>query len=320
VANNYTHTPTYIKEHIFKDREKQYNDIMVRDDCNTFDEFCSGETKNYDEVIIAYHMSRYNKFGKTTYVIRRNKFDYLKNIKLKFNGDMLIVPFKEFIISVPDNTIASQPANIFVSIEDISDTKNIRLDHVISSYIKDKGASRILRILAIIGNKTQMYMQIPIVDNIPVCDSSNYIIESARGVGQDGDTYNSIINIVVNFSAYLTIKDPDVQVILGIKYKMPGKEKKRNAILKKMQRNGYDHYDVGRIYDERVIYENSHGASGKSIKKKFMVHAHIRSQWYGVKTDENPNGTHQKNIIIESFEKGAGNAQEHMVLVGGKEI
>lgn len=272
-----------------------------------------GHTMLSDDVssaLMMYHWSRFLSSGRIVYKIREHKANFLKDIKLEIPARMLVIPHKEFIISIPFGCIQTpigHLVNIYVS------TEPYDASWYTSGYYKTDGGvgdlvskhtdiKRVVRAYGIFqpdkhsfAGRT-IYYQMPIVEDMDIQELFDFLI--SRASFESKECVATVFNFVLNFCAYLSTKDPDVQNVLGIKYKCTtGNPKKIRQAEFNNRLYGYNYTDVGRIYDTRYISESS--GSGQKILKRFKVRSHIRAQWFG--SAENK---HQKLIIINEYEKG----------------
>lgn len=279
--------------------------------------------------LLKYHYYRFAKSGKVMYKIRPKMVERLNNIEISFPGKLLVAPHKEFVISMPFgiiNTNLGSLVSIYVSSEPFTakgylDDKTITSDRGVMDIVREHGdnINRTLRAIGVFyDNKNAQsgqtaYYQLPIVEDMDVQKQFSEMISKVSF--ENKESVNVIFNMVLNFCAYLSTKDPDIQKVLGIKYTSSSNPKKQRLAEMNNRLYGYDYVDVGRIYDTRYVSTSS--GSGRQILKRFLVRAHIRAQWYGPKTD-GP-GTEQRLILIEEFEKGSDlntELQSKQTLVG----
>jgi hypothetical protein len=274
-----------------------------------------GGDQDTNRLLLTYHWSRFVNDGKIVYKVRPAKTEFLRDIELHIPGNMLVAPHKEFLISLPFGAISTDLGylvNIYVSSEPFTpeayNNNILRTDGGVGAIIKEHGHSikRVIRAMGIFHKNQHdpsgdtAYYHLPVVENMDVTEQFELMMSLSPHALVD--SVKVVFNMVLNFCAYLSTKDPDVQNVLGIHYTASSNEKKARQTEVKNRLYGYSYKDVGRIYDERRTYENR-GSSGKTVLKRFKVRTHIRAQWFGPKT--NGPGTEQRLIIIEEHEKGS---------------
>ena len=264
--------------------------------------------------LMMFHTFRFFQDGAITYKIRKEKVDFLKDITLSIPANLLVLPFNEFMISVPSGAIVTSQGNllnIYVSQEPFVESNyndQYEVEPNVMELIKSNKIKRIIRCYGISYKDNEEtgvtnYYQFPIIEDQDVAEQFNKLIDSAAHK-YNKDTTKAMFNFMLNFCAYLSVPNADVAKVLGVT-KRPtkvGSKKWRNAERQNLVES-YNYFDVGRIYAERCHSDSvSHQETGRFVRMH-KVRRHLRAQWYGEKKD-GALGTEQKVILIEEFWKG----------------
>lgn len=273
--------------------------------------------------LMMFHLQRFFQYGAITYKIRQEKVEFLQNVELDIPAHLLILPFDEFMISIPKGAIQTSQGhllNIYCEQEPFDESVYLdgryQVEENIIQLIKDNPGKikRLLRCYAVswkdgADDGLTSYYQFPIIEDQSVWEQFLYLVNTTKQY-EHKDTIKEVFNLMLNFCAYLSCPNPDIEKVLGVirKPSNPGSKKWRQAEKSNLI-TGYNYFDVGKVYANR--YKNDwvfdpDGADqpiGKRHIIRFKVRRHIRAQWYGSKADGKP-GTEQKLILIEDHWKG----------------
>ncbi len=266
--------------------------------------------------LMFFHLYRFFQNGAITYKIRKEKVDFLKDITLGIPANLLVLPFNEFMISIPRGCIKTNQGdllNVYVSQEpfskEIYNDDKYMTDDNIKNIIENNDIKRIIRCYGICfkegvddGGQTNYY-QFPVIENQDVSEQFNKLVSSANNY-PNKDMTQQIFNLMLNFCAYLSVPNADIAKVMGVTRNPTVVGSKRwRAAQRHNITEAYNHFDVGRIYAERCHSDTiSYQKTGKMLRTH-KVRRHLRAQWYGEKKDGAP-GTEQKIIMIEEFWKG----------------
>lgn len=274
----------------------------------------SDEVGDTNTLLCYYHYYRFMSLGEHIYKIRRYKAEYLRGINLDIPANLLVLPHDEFLMSIPMGAIQTSQGsllNIYVSQEKfdpkVYDDPRYEVQKNVVEVIKNNPISRIIRCYGISkkneGDSGQsIYYQMPIIEGQSIKGQFMHLIDTS--VFEHKEAIITMFGLMLNFCAYLSTKDPDVESVLGIRHKSTSNNPKKIRNCMKMDdMYGYKYNDVGRIYDTRYNSDSiSHSDLGY-IVRLHSVRRHIRAQWYGPRIDGKP-GTHQQLIIIEEHVRG----------------
>ena len=271
-----------------------------------------GETVGF---VRTFMIHNFLKNGEMVYKIREKKVRYLKDVSLDIPASLFIIPFKSFMISLPNTSLEAEFGsilNIFVSEEIINESIDSYTSSDVLGIIKNNNIKRRIRCLGVMFSGVEpvrlkcIHYQMPIIEDRSAREQFDDLMKLYNG--EDKDAIIKMFGFVLTFCAYLSTTDPDVEKVLGIKHKIPENKFLRIIERNKVRSESYDYFDVGKIYDTKYDEgEYSTNASGYKIFKRFKVRTHFRAQWYGPKTDNKP-GSLQKIIIIQEFVKGSADA------------
>jgi hypothetical protein len=265
-----------------------------------------------------YHVERFFQCGALTYKIRKEKVDFLRDVQLSIPGRLLVIPHDEFMISIPRGAIKTSQGdllNIYVCQEEFDEAFYSRVVYEVEGNIKKLvqdhpgKIKRIIRCYSVSYSGTDEssgrvnFYQLPVIEDEDVWEQFQALVDTSIG-NTNRDTIKEVFNLVLNFCAYLSCPDPEVEKRLGIvrKPKIIGSKKWRAAEKENMV-NAYDYFDVGRITAARYCSDSiSYQEAGRTVRR-FKVRRHIRAQWFGSKEGGKP-GTEQKLIMIEDHWKG----------------
>jgi len=294
---------------------EKFYDIVI----NMQDKFAG----NTNLALMFYHLNRFFQYGSVTYKIRKEKVEFLENIELNIPGKLLVLPHDEFMISIPSGSIRTSQGNmlnIYVAQEKVDESVyqngKYEVEQNILDLIKANPGKikRMIRCYAIsyqdgAEDRTTSYYQFPVIEDEDVWEQFKELVRTTKAY-EHKDTTLKVFNLMLNFCAYLSCPNPDIERILGI-IKKPIKHGSKK--WKKAERdnliNGYHYFDVGRIYSTRYDSEWEFDPDGikepmgKRYVYRFKVRRHIRAQWYGPRQEDKP-GTEQKLIMIEDHWKG----------------
>lgn len=267
--------------------------------------------------LMMFHTFRFFQDGAITYKVRKEKVEFLKDITLTIPANLLVLPFNEFMISMPTKSLVADQGNIlniYVSQEPFIESayldERYEVEANIMKLIKDN-PGKIKRIIRCYGisytdndvNGTTNYYQLPIIEDQDIAEQFNKLIDSSA-YQIHRDTTRVIFNFMLNFCAYLSVPNADVAKILGVT-KRPiqvGSKKWRNAERQNIIES-YNYFDVGKIYSERFRSGSESYQKGERSVSIHKVRRHLRAQWYGPRSEEKP-GTEQRVILIEEHWKG----------------
>ena len=274
---------------------------------------------NNNILLMMFHLQRFFQMGATTYKIRKEKVEFLQNIELNIPANLLILPFDEFMISVPKGSITTSQGdllNVYVCQEpfdpEIYKDGRYEVEENIAELIKNN-PGKIKRLIRCYGiswkegndDAETTYYQMPVIEDRDIWEQFLHLVNTTQAY-EHKDTIKQIFNLMLNFCAYLSCPNPDIEKILGVIRKpiQIGSKKWRQAEKSNLV-SGYGYFDVGKVYATRYHSDIiSYQETGIYVRK-FKVRRHIRAQWYGSKADGKP-GTEQKLIMIEDHWKGGG--------------
>lgn len=278
---------------------------------------------NTNLALMYYHLNRFFQHGSMTYKIRHEKVEFLKEIELKIPGKMLVLPHDQFVISIPRGSLETSQGhllNIYVAQEkfdeDVYKDGKYEVEQNIADIVKNNPGKikRMIRCYAVsykdgADDGVTSYYQFPILEDEDIWEQFTHLVNTTKAY-EHKDTTMQVFNLMLNFCAYLSCPDPEIEKVLGV-IRKPTKigSKKWKHSEKYNLINGYSYYDVGRITAERSGRDMDFIFSIKDIQEengsiiRFKVRRHIRAQWYGPRQDDKP-GTEQKLILIEEHWKG----------------
>jgi hypothetical protein len=283
------------------------------------------QASNTNLQLMLFHLQRFFQYGAITYKIRKEKVEFLQNVELDIPANLLILPFDEFMISIPKGTIQTSQGHLLnIYCEQEAFDEKIYLDgrYEVEENIKQLIAAnpgkikRLLRCYAIswkdgADDGMTSYYQFPVIEDENVWNQFLHLVDTTKEY-KHKDTIKEVFNLMLNFCAYLSCPNPEVEKVLGIirKPANPNSKKARAAERDNLV-NGYTYFDVGRIYANRYNSNDEwmfdpdgvNQPAGKRHIIRFKVRRHIRAQWYGSKANGKP-GTEQKLILIEEHWKG----------------
>lgn len=283
-----------------------------------------GGLTHIDEVLKGYHYGRFLHHGEIVYKVRKAKAEILNDAKIDVPGDLMVLPFKEFMISLPFGTITTQfgsMLNIFVGEEEFDeeyyDGNVAEFDKPIKDLLAQKKDDilKVIRVYVLYMKKERtnfiksFFYQMPITDG-SITAQQEFLAERCTTQGGHRDEFRAVFKFVLAFCCYLCTPDPDIQKVLGVKKEIrPASSDKKNR--RKLQYNriySHNYYDVGRITDKRIQQVGDARGDGSVEIAAHRVRAHIRAQWYGKRQETKP-GKYQSLIYIDSFVKGTKNLE-----------
>lgn len=263
----------------------------------------------YSRSHLGYNLHHYFR-QPVTYKVRKNKYDFLMRTKFKIMGNLIQAPFSNFVLCLPSNTLRTRAVTIFIEVGTISKLKQDEEFYVINKLVNQYNIKRYisLQMMESDGDATRTTM--PIIEDMEV-EQMLHVSNRTNLAKED----KNIFEIIIKTLLYLTTKNVDIQKELGITYALGNNPKKRRNQLRKMNMDSYTHYDIGRLYDNRVASTSS-GQRGVGKNAACLVAGFYKAQWYGKKTEIKPFGTHQEVIWIDSYSKGLNPVAKTVEIIG----